>query len=81
MRSIHAISYQRKITGYNKDSCFPTEMTVMYIVDVKCVVMGSLMYKVLEIKEVESGFEVEFERGFTLCLSDKEKDIEVLYEE
>lgn len=78
MRKIHAISYQRKITGYSKDFCFPTEMTVVYIVGEMAGMIGPLQKKVLEIKEVSDGFDVEFDGGYTLCISDK-KDIDVLY--
>lgn len=80
MRRIHAISYQRKITGYGKESRFPTEATIIYIVGELASMIGPLQKKVLEIKEVSDGFEIEFEEGYTLCISDKE-DIDVLYEQ
>ena len=79
MRKIKALSYQRKITGYGKDSVFPTEMTVIYMVGETCPAVGMLMDKVKEIRMIEDGYEVDFEKGWTLCISEDKKP-DVLYE-
>lgn len=78
MRKIEAISYQRKITGYGKESTFPTEMTVSYVVGMKIPLPVNIVDTVSEIKEVTGGYEVGFEKGYVLWIS-ADKDVEVLY--
>lgn len=83
MRKILAISYQRKVTGYSKEYCFPTEMTVSYLIGEPAIMIatsiGLKQEKVSDIRKIRGGYEVEFEKGSVLVVNSKDKSIDVLY--